>query len=257
MTTTIDTTVGAYRKKVSSVWGRCGVFTRDLSNFSGLGRDAADRVGFKAVAVMLDGTANVDGNVKELLALRPEFNRKGWKVVGWATAGQGTPALDAAQVTAQGVKHRQLLRTYALDGWICNIESWGEGTRAWVSAAWMQGWMQGQSDQPPLMLSCLSSTTSNFGRSMDYLPFVTYPKCAISPQVYSASNPDHTLISMRGSFSLTTVPLDRIGPTCNVVKGKPVPTRYKRWQRTRWLWTGEDVVNPADFARVLVPGACS
>lgn len=257
MSDTIQTTVGAYRTRVAPVWGRCGVFTRSLSSFGGPARDAADAAGFKAVAVQLDNTPLAQANIDELLRLRPEFTRKGWKVVGWATAGQLPVSVQPSDVVNEGIRQRALWRKYALDGWITNIETWGEGLRKWVSAAWMQGFMLNTIGTPPaLMLSCLSSVTNNYGRDMDYTPFVDYAKCSISPQCYSASDPAYTLTAMRASFAKTSVPRDRIAPTCNVVKGQPIPTRYKRWRGCRWLYTGDDVGAPTDFTKILVPGGC-
>jgi hypothetical protein len=259
---TIQTVVGGYRTKVDPLWTRCGVFTRDLSSFSGPARDASNALGFKAVGVMLDNTPAAAHNIAEMYALRNEYNAKGWKQIGWATGGQGSNPNQLpgpTEVLAEGVKARALYEAHkaVLAGWIVNIESWGELARAWVAGVWMEGWLKGHTTKPPLMLSCLSTTTANSARPMDFNPFLLYPKCAISPQCYSASNAAYTLTAMRAGFKKAGLPIDRLMPTMDVVKTKPIPTRYKRWRGPRWLWTGEDVVNLLDWPKVLVPGGCA
>lgn len=243
--TTINTVVPGYLAAVSPPWRRSGVFTRSLSSFTGDKRLAADQAGFKAVAIQLTNipALQLADNLRELSLLRGEFRARGWMVVGWGTYGQNTAAYSDGMVAAQMVKAQ------ALDGWIPNGETWAEAPNEGKSAQFMLGWNE-MKGSGPMMLSCLSSVTANYGRTMDYRPFLLVPGCAISPQCYSASDPAYTLPAMRASFAKTIVPSNRVMPTCNVVNGKPIPTRYKRWVGPRWLWTGEDTP-VTGFARVL------
>jgi hypothetical protein len=245
MTKPTPTVTPRYASSVCPVWALSGVFTRSLSSFTHEKRVAAFQAGFRAIAVQLDNTPMAGANFRELTNTIDGMRRDGWSPVGWATAGQNTSAYE------DGKRQAALSRTFNIP-WVVNIELWGEGPNARVTSEWMRGWLGGlvPGNMMPVMLSCLSSVTASFARSMDYQPFVDYPKCAISPQVYCASQPLYTLPAMRGSFAKSVVPADRIMPTCNVEPGKPVPPRYRNWRGPRWLWTGEDC-QPGDFAKVL------
>lgn len=244
---TIQTVVPGYLASVSPVWRRSGVFTRSLSSFDGSRRDPAHAAGFRAVAVHLANTPQAWANLAELNLLRGEFRALGWAVVGWGDFGHGTDPLSDGQQAGDAAGD------LSLDGWIAAGEAWVEGAaNYWKSAAFMTGW-RATGTRAPLMLACLSSVTANFGRGVEYTPFTRWPGLAVGPECYCASNPLYTLPAMRGSFRKAGVPLERVVPICNVVKGKPLPTRYARWRGPRWLYTGEDT-EPAQFARVLVGG---
>lgn len=244
---TINTVAAGYGPQVSPVWRSSGIFTRSLSSFDGERREAAHRAGFRAVAVHLANTDQTGANAAELELLLPEYRRRGWSVVGWGTFGQGTdPALDGRQAA-------YLSDAFRLDGWIANGEAWCEGAaNYWKPSAFMAGW-RSRDGSRPLMLSCLSSVTGMFARSMDYSPFLGWAGAAISPECYCASNPLYTLPAMRSTFSRAKVPLERVIPTCNIRKDRSMPTRYTRWRGPRWLWTGEDTL-PEQYARALVGG---
>lgn len=221
--------------KPSEVWTRSGVFTRSLSSFYGEKREAADAAGYEAVAIHCDGPLG-EANIREAEQLAGEFKRLGWAVVGWATYGQG-----AEQPSDEGRRHASLTFTHGWAGFIPNGEAWAEGAEAWKTAAWMKGWLEVcvmRGVFPPLMLSCLSSTTNLWAREMDYGPFLNYPGAMISPQVYAASDPGYTLANMKQTFQVAKVPLDRLVPTFDVIGAKDMPV-YPR-VRPRWLWTGED-----------------
>ena len=248
MTRVTPTVKPGYSLAVSPCWRPSGVFTRNLSSFTGTKRDAAHDAGFRAVAVQLDNTTPVQAlaNRAELDDLYPLFGARGWVVAGWGTAGQDTNAFE------DGTRQRWIADSLNLP-WIVNIELWGEWPYRSVTADWMRGWLALGPTTRPVMLSCLSSVTPHYARDMDYRPFVDYPGCSISPQVYCASDPNYTLPAMWGSFQKSIVPANRIMPTCNVEAGKPVPPRYKNWRGPRYLWTGEDC-QPEDFRKVLVAG---
>ncbi len=223
-----------------------GVFTRSLSSYGGDRRSAADAVGYKAVAIQLVNTPQAAANVAELARCRNEFRARGWLVGGWGTFGQ-----DTTEVTEEGRDARNLFESLTLDFWSPDGEAWVEGTaNKWKSQAWMDGWMNGRSTHPPLLLSCLSSTTPNYPRDMDYKPWLTYPDCAISPQVYTASDPAYTMTNMVGTMRKAGVPRAVEIPTFNVVKGQPVPVQYAIWRRLRWLYAGEDCL-PGQFAKTV------
>jgi hypothetical protein len=241
---TIATVVKDYGRSVAAPWRQSGVFTVSLSSFSGLQRQAAHDVGFRAVAVQLANAPWVSANMVELAKLRDEYRNRGWSIVGWGTFGQGTDPKQDGSTAAR------LVREFRLDGWVANGESWAEGSNAWKSAAFVDSWRASSVGTPPLMLSCLSSVTGVWPREMDFHPWIDYPGCAISPQVYSSSQPLYTLPAMRASFR-QVVPLTRVMPTLEVRNDKPVPTRYMRWRGPRWLWTG-DSTKPDQFGKVLV-----
>lgn len=246
MTKPTPTVVDAYMRSVRPVWRSSGVFTRSLSSFTHDKRLAAYKAGFRAIAVQLHNSTTAAANWIELEHTIETMRREGWQPVGWATAGQGTdPYMD-------GLEQASIARRFMIP-WIVNIEAWGEGIYKAVSPQWMRGWDTAPSAALPIMLSCLSSVTANYGRDMDFMPFVSRMGVAISPQVYCASQPLYTLPAMRASFKKTIVPAKRLMPTCNVVAGQPVPARYANWRGPRWLWTGEDC-QPADFGKVLVTG---
>lgn len=244
MTRTTPTVTPGYDTTVDPAWRSCGVFTRSLSSFTEDRRKAADAAGFRGIAVQLDHTDQAQANRQELAALRGWFTAHSWVVAGWGTAGQGTDAFQ------DGARQRQLAEAMNL-AWVVNIEAWGEYPNQHVSNDWMRGWISIGPTSRPVMLSCLSSVTAGYARTMDYQPFVSYPGAAVSPQVYCASDPNYTLPAMRGSFSKSIVPADQIVPTCNVVAGQVVPPRYRNWRGQRWLYCGEDT-QAADFSKVLV-----
>lgn len=240
----INTVTAGFFKTVDPVWQRSGVFTRSLSSWDGTRRDAAGKVGFNCVSVQLANTELAPSNEAELQRLKPEFQRRGWPITGWATFGQGTDPFADGQTAA----NRAI--ALLLAGWIANGELWAEKENAWKSQRFVEGWRSGCGARHiPLMLSCLSSVTGAWARSFDYSPFLAYSGCAVSPQVYCASNALYTLPAMRMSFG-HAMSTDFLIPTLNVEKGKPVPTRYKRWRGPRWLWTGEDC-EPSQYPLVF------
>lgn len=225
--------------KPSEVWTRSGVFTRSLSSFYGEKREAADAAGYEAVAIHVDREL-AGANMLELRKLRSEFDRLGWAVCGWATYGEKPGDPDPRD---HGGLHASIALSLGLDGFWANGEAWAEGTQnMWKTAAWMAGWREYLASRDtgliPVGLSCLSSTTHLWAREMDYKPFLDYPGAIISPQVYSASHPDYTVVAMKQTFQVAKVPLARVVPTFDVIEKKEMPTYPKT--RPRWLWTGED-----------------
>lgn len=230
--------------KPSEVWTRSGVFTRSLSSFYGEKREAADRAGYDAVAVHVDGDL-APANMEELYKLRGEFARLGWKVVGWAVYGYGPE-----DPVAEGYRHASIVDRHGLDGFMPNGESWAEFDQKFKSALWMQGWKRYWQEKgqplPPVMVSCLSSTTGLFPREFDYKPFLDYPGAMISPQVYSASHAAYTYSAMLQSMQAAGVSKSRLIPTWDVIEAQPMPDYPK--VLPRWLYTGDDC-RPSRFAQ--------
>lgn len=212
----------------SPLWLEDGVFVRRFSNFSGAERDAAKTVGFRWMALQLDHSPDVQHNIDHMPIARAE----GWKVAGWSTFGQGTDP------EADGARHATIVRDLRLTGWLANGETWTEGAEAWKSAAWWKGW-DNAGGTGPVALSCMSSETSNFGRPMDWAPWVSR-RCMVMPQVYGASDPDYTVGAMVGSFAHTSVPIGLLAPTFDVIDGQGPFTDYMKWTGPRSLWTGDD-----------------
>jgi len=227
--------------RISPVWRRKGLYTRSLSSITGAHREAAHWAGYRAISIQFDSEYTA-GSLKELNDVR-FYRENGWAVVGWATFGYNTDPYN------DGRRHAMYVDDHHLDGFMPNGEVWAEGADRWKSEAYMQGWLDWHRENgvvlPPLMLSCMSSVTGNFARDMDFKPWVEYPGCAISPQCYTASNPDYTFPAMYLSYSRTIVPFSLIVPSINVEKNKPVPAYPPRspW----WLYCGEDV-EPNQFA---------
>lgn len=213
---------------VAAVWLRDGVFVRRFSNFSGAERIAARQAGFSWMALQLDHSPDTQHNIDHMAIARAE----GWTVVGWSTFGQDTDP------QADGARHAALARDLRLSGWIANGEAWTEGEHAWKSSAWWKGW-DTSGGSGPVALSCLSSETSNFGRAMDWTPWVNR-KCAVMPQVYGATFPTYTVGAMLGSFAHTSVPVGLLAPTFDVVQGAGPFTDYAKWPGPRSVWTGDD-----------------
>lgn len=212
----------------AAIWLRDGVFVRRFSNFSGAEREAALLAGFTWLALQLDHSPDVQHNIDHMAIARAE----GWTVVGWSTFGQGTIA------RTDGARHAEIVRQHKLSGWIANGEAWAEGEHAGKSAEWWLGW-DAAGGSGAVALSCLSSETSNFGRAMDWAPWVNR-KCMVMPQVYGATYATYTVGAMLGSFAHTSVPVGLLAPTFDVVDGIGPFTDYAKWTGPRSLWTGDD-----------------
>lgn len=212
----------------SPLWLEDGVFVRRFANFSGAERAAAKAAGFTWMALQLDHSPDVRHNLDHLSIARAE----GWKIVGWATFGQDTSAY------ADGDRHAGIARQHSLAGWIANGEAWAEEQNAGKSAEWWSGW-DTAGGRGPVALSCLSSETANFGRPMDWTPWVNR-RCMVMPQVYGATDKDYTVGAMVGSFQHTSVPPGLLAPTFEVIDGVGPFTDYLKWNGPRSLWTGDD-----------------
>jgi hypothetical protein len=213
---------------VSGLWLRDGVFVRRFSNFSGIERQAARDAGFVWMALQLDHSADVEHNIEHMKIGRSE----GWTIVGWSTFGQGTDA------RADGARHAGLVRDHRLSGWVANGEAWAEAGNAGKSAEWWAGW-DSAGGSGPVALSCLSSETANFGRAMDWAPWMNR-LCMVMPQVYGATFPTYTVGAMLGSFAHTSVPVGLLAPTFDVIEGVGPFTDYAKWKGPRSVWTGDD-----------------
>lgn len=228
---------------VSGVWLEDGVFVSVLSNWQGTLRQRARAAGYGWVAVQLANAPWQDENLDELMRLRAELDLAGWKVVGWATYGQGTDPV------ADGAKAAGLVSLLRLDGWVANGEDWAEGVNAWKTKAFLRAGGGGK----PLAFSVLSSTTASYGREFDYPAALSYPGSAIMPQVYGATVPAYTVEAMRASLNITNVPLERVCPTFEVRSSDSQGPfwDYQRWKGPRSLWLGDYTLNDVDCYRKL------
>lgn len=218
---------------VDPLWQRDLVFTRTLSNFTGVLRDPARDAGFSVVVVQLDHTAYADANRAELASIGPGLRARGWKLAGWATYGY------LSDPRADGVRHAQICRDLRLDGWVANGEAWAEGAQAWTTAAYLEGWRLA-GGQVPLAVSCLSSTTPLYARAFDYRSWLAVPGAAIMPQVYGATDPGYTVANCLATMTRGGVPRDRLALTFDVVAGQGPFGDYARWTGPRSIYTGDD-----------------
>lgn len=218
---------------IDPVWQRDLVFTRTLSNFTGVLRDAARAAGFSVVLVQLDHTLYADENRQELAAIGAGLRAQGWKIAGWSTYGY------LSDPRADGVRHATICREVGLDGWVANGEAWAEGQEAWKSAAYLEGWRLG-AGTVPLAVSCLSSTTPLYARAFDYQAWLAKPGSAVMPQVYGASDPAYTVGNCLATMTRAAVPTNRLALTFNVVQGTGPFDDYRKWAGPRSVWTGDD-----------------
>lgn len=219
--------------RVDPLWQRDLVFTRTLSSFTGVLRDAAFAAGFTVVLVQLDHTTYADANRAELASIGAGLRGQGWKLAGWSTYGY------LSDPRADGVRHATIARDLGLDGWVANGEAWCEGQEAWKSAAYLEGWRLG-AGQVPLAVSCLSSTTSQYAREFDYASWLAVPGAAVMPQVYGASDPGYTVGNCLATMARGGVPTDRLALTFNVVQGEGPFDDYNKWAGPRSVYTGDD-----------------
>jgi hypothetical protein len=217
------------------MWQRDTVFVRSLSSFHGELRIAARNAGFTGIAVQLDHSDDVGGNVTELNLIGNELVGNGWKIFGWATGGQGVdPSID-------GGRHATIRRQMDnwLDGWISNHESWSEGADSWKSKAWIDAWRKA-GGFGPLAVSCLSSDNPNWARSFDYKSWLDIPGAAVMPQVYGASFPAYTVQNCLSTMTNGGVPRNRLNLTFDVIGGAGPFADYRTWNGPRSIWTGDD-----------------
>jgi hypothetical protein len=215
------------------LWQRDLVFTRTLSNFSGIQREAARAAGFSVLLVQLDYTEYAGPNRDELATIGPGLRNAGWKIAGWATAGY------LSDPRADGVRHASLVRELSLDGWVANMETWAEGPEAWKCAAFLEGWRLG-AGRGPLAVSCMSSDNPNWARPFDYPSWLAVPGAAVMPQVYGASYPGYTVANCLATMARGNVPGDRLALTFNVVDGTGPFADYQTWKGPRSIYTGDD-----------------
>lgn len=225
---------------IDPVFQRDLVFTRTLSNFSGIERDAARAAGFSVLLVQLDNTPYVDANRNEISLIRSELEAKGWLLGGWATYGQ-----DTNDPRAEARRHASIARELGLVCWLANGEDWAENTLAWKSSAYVTEW-RGAGAPVPLAVSCLSSPTSGWARAFDYKPWLDHPGAAVCPQVYCASVSGYTVANMIDTMTRGGVPLNRLAPAFNLLPDPPGPKGWSRfdeiarWSGPRSIWTGDD-----------------
>lgn len=223
---------------LNALWQRDLVFTRTLSSFTGVLRDAARANGFSVVLVQLDHVGYAEANRAELAAIGPGLRAQGWKICGWATYGyEDTNVSHDAR--ADGARHAAIRRELGLDGWVANGELWAEGGRAWKTAAYLDGWRLG-GGTGPLAVSCLSSTVSGWAREFDYGSWLAVPGAAIMPQVYGASDPGYTVANCLDTLGRGRVPADRLALTFDVKQGSGPFADYRTWGGPRSVYTGDD-----------------
>lgn len=218
---------------IDPLWQRDLVFSRTLSNFTGVLRDAAKAAGFSVIVVQLDHTAYADANRAELASIGPGLQAQGWKIAGWSTYGY------LSDPRADGVRHATIARELALDGWVANGEAWCEGAESWKTSAYLEGWRLG-AGHGPLAVSCLSSTTPLYAREFDYQSWLAVAGAAVMPQVYGASDPGYTVGNCLATMVRGGVPADRLALTFNVVDGIGPFDEYKKWTGPRSVYTGDD-----------------
>lgn len=235
---------------LSPIWQLDAVFTRSLSSFSGLQRQSARDAGYSAVYVQLAHTPYVEPNLAEMSV----FTREGWKLVGWGTYGQDSEPYE------DGLRAAVLCKTTAtLLGWKANGEVWAEGERAWKTADFLRGWKAGGAPVP-LGWSVLSSDTSNFARSFDYVTALSAAGADIDFQVYGATKSTYTVDACLGMAARAHVPLNRIAMTFDVngdddprlLPGSGPFADYRTWPGPRRIWTGDDST-PDTFKQMARP----
>lgn len=221
---------------LASIWQADGVFTRSLSSFFGEKRKAARAAGFKVMYVHLDHTDLSTANRNEMGLLDAERRATGWLGwVGWATYGQGT---DAEQ---DGLRAASTAAELGLAGWKANGEAWAEGADSGKTGAFLAAWKRAGAPCP-LGWSVLSSDTSSFARSFDYVAALSAEGADIDLQVYGATNANYTVEAGLGMLRKATVPVGRTAMTFDVKAGSgdgPFGD-YRTWPGPRRLWTGDD-----------------
>lgn len=221
---------------VAAIWKADAVFTRSLSSFSGVERQAAREAGFNVVYVHLDGTAHAPANEREMAV----FIREGWTMVGWAVYGYNTDPYE------DGKRHAEITRRLpVLRGWKANGESWAEGTDIGDTREYLRGWRDG-GGAAQLGWSVLSSDTAGHVREFDYQAALGVPGADLDFQVYGASYPTYTVGACLAHAKVAKIPLDRITMSFDVKPDPPGPKGtgpfddYRTWGGPRRVWTGDD-----------------
>jgi hypothetical protein len=178
-----------------------------------------------------------NANIAELKRISSQLRSQGWKIVGWAST-VGDPKQSATRAA-------NAVSQYSLDGWIANGEEWWEKQHSELGPVWLKEFQKQCSK--PLALSCLSSTTGNYARSFQYIPWIQN-KLSIQPQVYGNDIPELTVDACIGTMTRAGIPPGLLNLTFGTYhKGKPIPWNdYAKWKGPRSIYIGERI-SPSEY----------